>query len=96
MTDALETSMSLSLVPAGMDCVVEVHASQHRKDVSLEEGDEELETGQGDGHDEGKDGAADAESTQGSERGDEACEAGPVDRAGEGADRPQKVVTIPP
>ena len=53
--------MSLSLVPARVDRVVEVHASQYREDVSLEEGDEELETGQGDGHDERKNGTADAE-----------------------------------
>src|ERR1700755_3092643 len=74
MTDALKTPMLISSVPAGMDCVIEVHASQYRKDVSLEEGDEELKTGQGDGHDQGKNGTTDAERAQGSERGNEACE----------------------
>ena len=44
-----------------MDSVVEVHASQNRKDISLEERYEELETGDGNGHNEGQNRAADTE-----------------------------------
>ena len=54
-----------------MQGVVEVHACQHRKDVSLQESDQKFETGQSDRHDERKDRTADPERAERAERGDE-------------------------
>src|SRR5690606_28510685 len=59
-TDAPGRQCDYSLVPR-MDRVVQVHASQYREDIGLEEGDEDFETGDGNGHDERQDRAADTD-----------------------------------
>ncbi|QTK79455.1 hypothetical protein AT6N2_C1762 [Agrobacterium tumefaciens] len=57
-----------------MHGVVQVHASQYREDISLQEGNEKFESGHGDRHDERQDCAADAERAERAHGGDEACE----------------------
>ncbi len=59
---------------ARMDCIIQVHACEHREDIGLKESHQEFETGQSDRHGKRQDRSTNTDGTKGAQRSNETCE----------------------